>query len=320
MGVGFFIYTMALLVISGAAGSVCISAYFVSHRRLFILAAALFFFYLFDVALIFQSEFLSQNLTFDTANFYSVDNAAWRTIMGAGFLACMWLIVCDYVGETRPLVQVGPIIAFVLASIACLVFIPEGPWRQFWYYSMRQIFMMLLALYLLIRYARTKDPIERTRLIKHKRLLIVFIVLIATTFIEDVINILILDPSVFNSEFPLYLSERNFSENILLLVLAFVAMRAARNTLSLQFEKPPVREDEPIQKHVDDILPTYCKRYGLSARESEVLRLVLLGKDNQNIATEMTVALGTVKAHVHNILKKTGQSDRRALAQDFWKN
>ena len=46
---------------------------------------------------------------------------------------------------------------------------------------------------------------------------------------------------------------------------------------------------------------------------------VLLGKDNQNIASEMHLALSTVKVHVHNILQKTGHTNRQELIQDFWK-
>ena len=48
-------------------------------------------------------------------------------------------------------------------------------------------------------------------------------------------------------------------------------------------------------------------------------RYVLLGNDNQNIASSMHLALSTVEVHVHNILQKTGQANRQALVQDFWK-
>ena len=66
-------------------------------------------------------------------------------------------------------------------------------------------------------------------------------------------------------------------------------------------------------------LMMYGKRHQLSERECEVLRYVLLGNDNQNIASSMHLALSTVKVHVHNILQKTGQANRQALVQDFWK-
>ena len=49
------------------------------------------------------------------------------------------------------------------------------------------------------------------------------------------------------------------------------------------------------------------------------MKEVLQGKDNQNIASSLQVVLGTVKAHVHNILKKTGTTTRQELTQLFWK-
>ena len=70
---------------------------------------------------------------------------------------------------------------------------------------------------------------------------------------------------------------------------------------------------------IDDNLLLYGKRYRLSERECEVLRYVLVGKDNQNIASAMHLALSTVKVHVHNILQKTGHANRQELVQDFWK-
>ncbi len=49
-----------------------------------------------------------------------------------------------------------------------------------------------------------------------------------------------------------------------------------------------------------------------------MLRHALMGKDNQNIASALTLSAGTVKVHMHNILKKTGHANRAELAADFW--
>ena len=49
-----------------------------------------------------------------------------------------------------------------------------------------------------------------------------------------------------------------------------------------------------------------------------MLRLVLLGKDNQNIATSMHLAPSTVKEHMHHILQKAERANRKELIQDFW--
>ena len=48
----------------------------------------------------------------------------------------------------------------------------------------------------------------------------------------------------------------------------------------------------------------------LTDRELEVLRLVALGRSNRQIAAELYLALGTVKAHVHAICAKLGAQNR----------
>ncbi len=54
----------------------------------------------------------------------------------------------------------------------------------------------------------------------------------------------------------------------------------------------------------------------LTPREREVLKLMALGLSNAEIAARLTIELGTVKNHVHNILTKLNVNSRRdAVAQ-----
>lgn len=55
----------------------------------------------------------------------------------------------------------------------------------------------------------------------------------------------------------------------------------------------------------------------LTRRETEVLELIAAGKTNQEIADEMIIELGTVKNHVHNLLKKLNVSNRAEAARYF---
>lgn len=48
----------------------------------------------------------------------------------------------------------------------------------------------------------------------------------------------------------------------------------------------------------------------LSAREIEVLRLLVSGRRNREIAAALTITEGTVKLHVSSILEKLGANDR----------
>jgi DNA-binding NarL/FixJ family response regulator len=52
---------------------------------------------------------------------------------------------------------------------------------------------------------------------------------------------------------------------------------------------------------------------GLTAREHEVATLVARGWSNKEVARELGVTDGTVKFHVHNILRKLGEKNRTAL-------
>jgi len=51
-------------------------------------------------------------------------------------------------------------------------------------------------------------------------------------------------------------------------------------------------------------------RKPLTDREKEVLRLIVLGKSNTEIASELIVSVHTAKAHVCSILYKMSVTDR----------
>jgi DNA-binding NarL/FixJ family response regulator len=55
----------------------------------------------------------------------------------------------------------------------------------------------------------------------------------------------------------------------------------------------------------------------LTAREQEVLQLITDGCTNQEIATRLVIECGTVKNHVHNILKKLEVNNRHEAASVF---
>lgn len=82
-----------------------------------------------------------------------------------------------------------------------------------------------------------------------------------------------------------------------------------------------VREEIPIsplmtRKILDEyarqlpLVPTARPVKPLTTREKEVLTLVARGGDNLVIADRLSLTHGTVKRHVHNILKKLGAGNR----------
>ncbi len=55
------------------------------------------------------------------------------------------------------------------------------------------------------------------------------------------------------------------------------------------------------------------KRYGISAREAEVIGLLSRGLANKEIADELGISFTTARTHVYNIFKKTGAASRVEL-------
>ena len=321
METAFYLYTIVVMLACVASGSVSLSAYFVSRRRSFLYAALMLLFYFLDLALIFQYEYLGQNVEYSITQFYTIDHPQLKMLLALGTLEPMWLILCDFVNEKRRAWRIVPAVVFVVATEIVLWALPVSEFRQWLFYTLRQGFLIWCIAYAVYRYSTSQSEVERARMRRQEPVLLVTAVLCLCILIEDVAMILVFDSSFFAQEapLPLYISERNFSENILLLAFAFFTLRAAADTLRLRFKEPPAVDAPDTQAYVDELLPAFCERYNLTARERVIVEQVLQGKDNQNIASSLQLALGTVKAHVHNILKKTGVSTRQELTQLFWK-
>lgn len=321
METAFYLYTIVVMLVCVASGSVSLSAYFVSRRRSFLYAATMLLFYFLDLALIFQYEYLGQNIEYSIAQFYTIDHPQLKILLALGALESMWLILCDFVNERRRTWRLVPALAFIAASEIVVLCLPVDEFRQWLFYTLRQAFLLWCLAFGAYRYCTAHNEVEKARLRRQEPLFLVTSALCLCILLEDIAMILVFDASFFaNADLlPLYISERNFSENILLLALSFFTLRAASNTLRLRFKEPPAADAPDTQAYVDEMMPAFCERYGLTARERVILEQVLQGKDNQNIASSLQLALGTVKAHVHNILKKTGVSTRQELTQLFWK-
>jgi len=58
-------------------------------------------------------------------------------------------------------------------------------------------------------------------------------------------------------------------------------------------------------------------RYGITARERQIIALIGAGKTNREIADELSISLATVKDHNHNIFRKAGVRNRVELINLF---
>jgi DNA-binding NarL/FixJ family response regulator len=66
----------------------------------------------------------------------------------------------------------------------------------------------------------------------------------------------------------------------------------------------------PAYQHFDGERNNACDSFGLTPARRRVLELLVQGKSNREIAKDIGVAHGTVKLHVHAILRALGVSSR----------
>jgi DNA-binding NarL/FixJ family response regulator len=81
-----------------------------------------------------------------------------------------------------------------------------------------------------------------------------------------------------------------------------------------------VAYDNMNQSQQTDIIHKIKVLNPLTAREKKVLRLILSGKSNHEIAGAMYISENTVKKHIKNIFIKYGVSSRIELVSTLLKN
>ncbi|MDR2587488.1 MAG: helix-turn-helix transcriptional regulator [Coriobacteriales bacterium] len=319
MSIVLFYYTLAVLLVIILTAATCLSSYLVFRKPISLFACMGFLIYFFDVALVFQDDFIIQKHLVSPEAIYFIGNPLVSIITGAGLIATFSLCVYSFLGETRRRYVVVPVVAFSALSLAVLLLVPQGNWQEFLFYSMRSVLFFWLLLFIAVRYLGATDEVTRNRMWRRRRFYLLIGVLGTCVLLENVWFLLIWEPHGLRSGVLAFFPERNFAENALLLCCAFFAFRKSFQTLCLRFESPPSVENEPTQLFIEQNLMAFGKSHYLSNRESEVLHLILLGKSNSAIAGSLYLALSTVKVHTHNILQKTSCSNRQELIRKFWR-
>lgn len=323
MDVIIFVYTILLILCCFAAAMLSLAAYAVSHKRSLVPQVAFFVCYIVEVTGILGCEFTKQNLAYDASAYYEITLPVLRILTGVGILASLWIMLLDILDVHDRRVQVVPVVIFALACCVAVWGLPYGPLRQWLFYTLRQAFIAFGLGFAYLRWRRTTDMPYRGRLGRLRSRYLLLWLLLCCILVEDWWVILMAPvPDPTDNWITLYLSERNFSENAMMLFVAYQAIRSSLETLALRFNEPPVvRRDGGVGKlarHIADLLPAYAATHRLSPREREVLAMVIGGMDNRSIAQELFLSEGTVKTHVHNIMRKTGTRTRDELKKSFW--
>ncbi len=187
--------------------------------------------------------------------------------------------------------------------------------HMFVFYSLREVFIAWMLFFAAYKYITTEDDRLRLRLSRFPKFYVLLWFCSACGGGRKRLGIAADRPG--HVDLPGLLPGTQLRREPACLVCEFVALRSSlTNTFPYAIANLRKGGDQ-VETYIDHNLVPYAASL-LTPRETEILRLVLLGKDNQNIAAELSLAPGTVKVHVHNILKKSQKANRQELIQDYW--
>lgn len=103
-----------------------------------------------------------------------------------------------------------------------------------------------------------------------------------------------------------------FTESgVLGIIVAFVLMIIL--SLLLQPNPTTIPASPAPTRSIEGACVTFSKSCGLSARETEVLTLIVKGRTAKNIADELFISIGTVQTHMKNLYRKCHVHSRYEL-------
>lgn len=314
MSFAFYIYTTIIMGVALVTSAVALVVWLMTRRRDSLVAAAGFC----SICSICRSSFLTSTIGSNTTTPLPLASRCSTPCCAA----CL---------RKRPTSRMLGL-AIVPFSILQLLLVPRsgaaGEVQQYLFWLTRDLGNVGCLAYAAWHYRYRATRVEKLDLDRSKLFWKVAFVLVFCVIAEDTYMILFCRPDSQNPVIGLflwYLSERNISENVLLVVCAAQLFCQFSHILRVYARHPRADEDVAAESasSEDDLasrVVIYADAHKLSRREQEVLTLVLKGNDAQNIASELVISPGTVKAHLHRIYVKSGVSNRDDLIDTFWRS
>lgn len=204
-----------------------------------------------------------------------------------------------------------------LAVMVCLPMVPSPQKMMRLYYVISPLLLVMLSAWGIyaLEHKRVTDSSLNTGVVK--KALYFTVIMNLMIIVEDSLVISFWDTY---QQSGLNIYNRNWSENIFFLGVAVFFMYHTMVRLKRldELEREKISEGgENSDRQSDEFAVLFGQRYLLTEREQEILELLLEGVGPQEISSTLTIALGTVKTHVHNIYQKTGVTKRSQLMAEY---
>ncbi len=333
MDLAWFVYTIAVIFVAVVASAVSLTVWVLTDRKSWVVAAAAFGCYVFETAIILFSEYSGEKLYLQDYFNGGLEYPIVTIPLCVALLTLVWTWVALRVHAP---VTTRRVVGFCAAALAAAVLVAPiglraGTLHTLLYWVLRDLTVIAALVFgaLYVRFRATEN--ERDDALRAKPFWRVALALAILMLCEDVFFVGVWTPDATQSElvhsFFWHLTERNISENVLMTACAVRQIQTARDVMRVFARHPAenISQAEPddrrrVESDIDIKIPVFADDHGMSPREREVLRLLLLQKTTQEIANELYLSVGTVKAHSHRIYQKAGVTSRQDLIRAFWRS
>ena len=305
------IYNIVLTVVLTLSVGCVVFLYHDYKRPILIALGTMFAVYLLDNTVVFCTEIVPEFAGVYDQMF--LETPSVKTVYFIVLVGCLlYALHCAIPAFT--LRQVGILIFVYGAVLICVPMISRHEWMVFSYYFITQFLVIAVSVCGLVVLRSAESSFDRGMV---KRILRYFLCMSLLVLAEDSFVIFFLD-RFYGPR--MKINNRNFSENVLYMGLAWPVIR---HTLSRLKQRTADRHGEaeaeplpePDRSRMDYY--TFAAAYSLTEREQEILTHLLQSKSQQEISETLIIALGTVKTHIHNIYQKTGCTNRSQIIAKY---
>ena len=299
-----FIFSVLIILVPAIAAVVA----FLVHKK----TAKQTFKYMCWLVLLYMFELISLHYI----DFYSFNNGTYisfapmKIILFALILMTNMFIILRIFNKPIRFRYFLFIIVFIVAQ-TILKMIPETDLSVWGFYTVRQIFMIALFIFFFVQYFICEDERVKTPARQFFGLFIVFILMNIMIVVEDAL--ISFQQEVFERS-ALILKERNFTENIFFIAVSILIIYRAVPYL----RQLTIAVETGTEAEVSKMSTEFATSIHLTKRESEILGLIANHLSNNEIAEQLYISPGTLKAHIHNIYAKANVSNRNELLKQLY--
>lgn len=290
--IAIFIYNIILIVLYTITMSTSLVFYLREKRKIFLAFSVYLAFFILDNVIIYMTEFFNTFAHQYNQTFMSVP-AAKTIIFVVNAFCSLWIVNLLAKSKFKPYQNALLIMLAVWMLLTPLL--ANTAFKVWLYYLPNQLFLFYVGCYAWNRYKKTEglSPTETSYL---KRIAILAIVASLAILVEDTFVIFNIDQY---TSLTIKIYNRNICEDIFSILVCVIGLNYfLRGSIS----QPEAEVAEDVQE--ERLFEQFCAAYQFTQREMEIFRLLLEHKQNQEIADELFLSVGTVKTHVHNIFIK----------------